>query len=53
MKIPEGLDMFLDTEFQADNCLLLLQAMYGLVQATRQYCKKVNQEFIGISWGED
>ena len=39
MKIPEGLDVFLDTEFQANNCLLLLQAMYGLVQAARQYYK--------------
>ena len=39
MKTPEGLDVFLDTEFQANNCLLLLEAMYGLVQAARQYYK--------------
>ena len=41
MKIPEGLDVFLDTKFQANDCFLLLQAMYGLVQAARQYYKKI------------
>ena len=37
MKIPEGLDVFLHKEFQANDCLLLLQAMYGFVQEARQY----------------
>ena len=40
MKIPEGLNKFLDTEFKADDCLLLLQAMYRLVQVAHQYYKK-------------
>ena len=40
MKIPEGLDVFLDKEFKTNDCLLLLQTMYGLVQAARQYYKK-------------
>ena len=43
MKIPEGLGKFMDTEFKADYCLLLLQAMYGLVWAAHQYYKKFNK----------
>ena len=40
MKVPEGLVENLNTEFKNDNCLVLVQAMYCLVQAARQYYKK-------------
>ena len=40
MKIPEGLDVYLEKEFDDDDCLLLIQTIYGLVQAARQYHKK-------------
>ena len=35
MKIPEGLGGYQDTEFDNVNFLVLIQAMYGLVQAAR------------------
>ena len=40
MKIPEGYADYLETEFDDNTCLLLVQTMYGLVQAARQYYKK-------------
>ena len=40
MEVPEGLAEHLETEFDDDACLLLVQSMYGLVQAARQYYKK-------------
>ena len=39
MKVPEGLAKYLDTKYNNDDCLVLIQAMYGLVQAARQYYK--------------
>ena len=41
MKVPEGLSEHLETEFGNDDCLMLVQSIYGLVQATRQYYKKI------------
>ena len=41
MKVPEGYADHLKTEFDDDTCLLLVQTMYGLVQAARQYYKKI------------
>ena len=40
MKVPEGLAEYLDTKYNNKDCLVLIQAMYGLVQAARQYYKK-------------
>ena len=39
-KVPKGLAENLETEFDNDACLLLVQSMYGLVQAARQYYNK-------------
>ena len=44
MKIPEGLTEFLQEDFDQDDCFVLDKAMYGLVQAARQY----NKKFIGV-----
>ena len=41
MKVPEGYADHLKTEFDDDTCLLLVQTMYGLVQAARQYYKNL------------
>ena len=41
MKIPEGLDAYLDFTFENDECLILDKAIYGLVQAARQFHKKL------------
>ena len=35
MKIPEGLEDYMDTSFGGDECLILDKAIYGLVQAAR------------------
>ena len=40
IKVPEGLETYLDTMFGPDHCFLLNKAMYGLVQAARQFYKK-------------
>ena len=40
MKISEGMDVVLEEKYGEDDCLLLLQTIYGLVQAARQYHKK-------------
>ena len=41
MKIPEGLDLYLESAFENDECLILDKAIYGLVQAARQFHKKL------------
>ena len=41
MKIPEGLSTFLDTEIDIGDCLILDKSIYGLVQAARQFHKKL------------
>ena len=40
MKVPEGLAEHFDTVFDDNICLVLVQSMYCLVQAARQYYKK-------------
>ena len=40
MKVPEGLARHLNTIFDDDIYLVLVQLMYGLVQVARQYYKK-------------
>ena len=40
LEVPEGLAKHLGTVFDDDICLFLVQSMYGLVQAARQYYKK-------------
>ena len=40
LKIPEGLDVYLENKFVKDDFFVLDKAMYGLVQAARQYYKK-------------
>ncbi len=40
IKIPEGLDAYLEYTFENDECLILDKAIYGLVPAARQFHKK-------------
>ena len=40
MKCPEGLDIFLDKNFNDEDCLILDMAIYGLVQAACQFWKR-------------
>ena len=46
MKLPEGLDLFLEKKFDSDEALILVQAMYGLVQAARQFFKKLRDTMV-------
>jgi len=48
MSIPEGMDIFMETEFGKEEALQLLQAMYGLVQAARQFFKKLRDLLMTI-----
>ena len=41
MKIPEGLDLVIDDDLDYDDCLLLEKSMHGLVQAARQFLRKL------------
>ena len=41
MKIPEGLETYLETNFEEEDCLVLDKAIYGLVQAARQFHKRL------------
>ena len=41
LKIYNGLDLITGEEYDSDNCLILLKAMYGLVQVARQFYKKL------------
>ena len=41
MKIPAGLEENLQTTFDKDNCIILEKSLYGLVQAARQFHKKL------------
>ena len=41
MKMPEGLDIYLDTNFSNHECLVLDKAIYGLVQAARQFHRRL------------
>ena len=40
MKIPEGYDEVISKDVDKDDCLILQKAIYGLVQAARQFWKK-------------
>ena len=46
MSIPEGMSIFLQKEFGKDEALQLVQAMYGLVQAARQFFKKLRDTMV-------
>ena len=41
MTIPEGLDRHVDQVFKEDDCMILDKSIYGLVQAARQFHKKL------------
>ena len=41
MTIPEGLDTYLDKEFSSEDCVVLDKSIYGLVQAARQFHRKL------------
>ena len=41
MKLPEGLSIHLEMERDDDECLILDKSIYGLVQAARQFHKKL------------
>ena len=51
MEIPEGLNEFGKEKYDGDACFVLEKAMYGLVQAARQFYKKFIQVIVkmGIS----
>ena len=41
MKIPEGYDEVINIDVDIEDCLILQNAIYGLVQAARQFWKKI------------
>ena len=41
MKIPEGYDELINPRVDKEDCLILQKAIYGLVQAARQFWKKI------------
>ena len=41
MKIPEGYDEVMNPGVDKEDCLILQKAIYGLVQAARQFWKKL------------
>ena len=41
MKIPEGYDEVINKDVDKEDCLILLEVIYGLVQAARQCWKKI------------
>ena len=41
MKIPEGYDDVINPRVDREDCLILQKAIYGLVQAARQFWKKI------------
>ena len=43
MKIQEGLEDYMDTSFWGDECLILDKTIYGLVQAARQFHRKLTE----------
>ena len=46
MKLPEGIGLFLNKEFESNDALILVQATYGLVQAARQFFKKLRDTLV-------
>ena len=47
LKIPAGLDLVTGEKSEPGDCLVLLKAMYGLVQAARQFYKKLVRVTVG------
>ena len=43
MKMSEGLDIHLETTFSDQECLALDKVIYGLVQAIRQFHKRLKE----------
>ena len=41
MKFPEGYDKVINKDVDKEDCLILQKAIYGLVQAARQFWKKI------------
>ena len=41
MKIPEGYDELISEDVDKEDCLIMQKAIYGLVQAARQFWKKI------------
>ena len=41
MKIPEGYDQVINKDVDKEDCLICQKAIYGLVQAARQFWKKI------------
>ncbi len=41
MKIPEGLKTYLEANFDQEDCMVLDKAIYGFVQAARQFFKRL------------
>ena len=41
MKIPDGYDEVISQGIDKEDCLILQKAINGLVQAARQFCKKI------------
>ena len=46
MKFPKGLHLFTGEQYDVDDALVLVQAMYGLVQAARQFFKKLRDTLV-------
>ena len=41
MKVPEGLSIYLNVEYNDEDCVILDKSIYGLVQAARQFHRKL------------
>ena len=41
MKVPEGLSINLSVEYNEEDCVILDKSIYGLVQAARQFHRKL------------
>ena len=41
MKIPEGYDDGINNDVDKEDCLILQKVIYGLVQAAREFWKKI------------
>ena len=50
MKCPEGLDLYMETQFKNDECVALQKSVYGLVQSARQWWKKFVEVLIKLGF---
>ena len=50
MKIPEGYDEEISKDVDKEDCLILQKAIYGLVQAAKQFWKKIVDKMQGGSF---